>query len=73
MNKEYPQLFTPVAGETYRNHGGGEFRCLEVSLNMATFVNVKSGWTLNAHGVRKYSDGSIEWDYSTNGRFAAEN
>ena len=31
--------------------------------------SVYSGWTFTAHGTRIYSDGSIGWDFSTNGRF----
>ena len=31
--------------------------------------SVHSGWTFTAHGTKIYPDGSIEWDFSTNGRF----
>lgn len=28
-----------------------------------------TGWTMDIHGVNQYEDGSIDWDYSTNGFF----
>ena len=31
--------------------------------------SVYSGWTFTAHGTNIFPDGSIEWDFSTNGRF----
>ena len=31
--------------------------------------NVWSGWRFTAHGVNMYEDGTIDWDFSTNGRF----
>ena len=34
--------------------------------------SVHSGWTFTAHGTKIYPDGSIEWDFSTNGRFENE-
>ena len=35
----------------------------------AEMRNIQSGWTFTAHGVNIYEDGSIDWDFSTNGRF----
>lgn len=61
--------FLPEVGKTYRNAGGGEFRCEWAVGTDAGMVNVKSGWSFHAHGCRSYFDGSIEWDYSTDGRF----
>lgn len=61
--------FFPEAGVTYRNAGGGMFRCINTNGTSGWFVNVKSGWEFYAHGCRKYFDGSIEWDYSTSGHF----
>lgn len=34
--------------------------------------NIATGWTLKAHGCGVYPDGTIDWDYSTNGYFANE-
>ena len=31
---------------------------------------VKDGWTLEAHTITMYEDGTIEWDYSTGGHWA---
>ena len=65
------QSFEPAAGETYRNVSGGSYRCLRAGhgSSSAMMVNVKSGWTFIAHGLRRYFDGCIEWDYSTDGCF----
>ena len=65
------QPFQPTEGEIYRNAGGGSYLCRR-ALNgseSARMVNVKSGWDFIAHGLRRYFDGSIEWDYSTGGCF----
>ena len=35
----------------------------------ARMINTKTGWTLTAHGLVQYEDGTIEWDYSTGGYF----
>ena len=67
----YPQSFTPEVGKVYHNHGGGDFKCTHVFAyrRAAEMQNIRSGWTLVAHGIRQYTDGSIEWDYSTDGTF----
>lgn len=28
-----------------------------------------TGWTMDVHGVNMYDDGSIDWDFSTNGYY----
>ena len=73
-NFERSAPFYPTEGATYRNQGGGEFRCIKASsvYHDAWMINVKSGWAFTAHGCRIYSDGSIEWDYSTGGHFEKE-
>ncbi len=58
-----------VPGHVYVNRGGGEFRCERITVTGTYFVNVKSGWRFKAVGVVMYDDGTIEWDYSTDGRF----
>ena len=70
--------FKPVEGQAYTNKGGGTFLCkggihetpytVEKAYS-ARMVNVKSGWTFTAHGLIQYEDGTIEWDYSSGGRF----
>ena len=72
MPKNYARSmpFAPVPGEVYENHGGGTFRCLRSLYGTeAEMQNIKSGWTFTAHGCRRYQDNTIEWDYSTGGRF----
>lgn len=64
--------FTPRQGDTYRNRGGGSFRCLRscaMHIHSAVMQNAASGWTFTAHGCGIYEDGTIDWDYSTGGRF----
>lgn len=64
------QRFTPERGKTYTNEGdGGSYYCINGSDQDALLRNIKSGWTFLAHGVGRYADGSIDWDYSTGGRF----
>lgn len=74
---ERPVPFRPEIGKTYDNRGGGRFRCLWSSqpgaaFTGATFINVKSGWKFQAAGIRRYSDGTIEWDCSNGGHFDTE-
>ena len=67
---KYPDLITPVVGQVYHNHGGGDYRCTEViDDRRAVMVRLHDHWTLIAHGVRQYEDGAIEWDYSTDGHW----
>lgn len=66
---EYPNMFKPEIGVTYKNHGGGEYRCLWSKNSEAGFINTRSRWRFTAHGCRMYKDGTIEWDYSTGGFF----
>lgn len=61
--------FCPEVGATYRNAGGGVFLCERANGTDAWMTNIKSGWHFKAHGFRVYFDGSIEWDYSTDGCF----
>ncbi len=65
--------YIPLPGYIYRNKSGGTFKCLRVcgfiKIYDAIMQNTVSGWTFTAHGCGIYSDGTIDWDYSTNGRF----
>ena len=61
--------FSPEVGTIYQNHGGGTFKCLQVYGYNAKFRNIKSGWTFYAHECHKYTDGSIDWNWSTGGSF----
>lgn len=66
--------FEPELGYFYRNQGSNAtFRCVAKTFTGKTVLqNVRSKWTFTAHGVGKYSDNSIDWDYSTNGFYAKE-
>ena len=81
MEKQY---IVPVIGHTYLNRNGGEYRCtgnmfyeneermqraLSLGEHWASMVRVKDGWSLTAHGIIQYADGTIEWNYSTDGHF----
>ena len=62
--------FTPAIGQTYKNRGGGTYRCLNTYKDHdAKMVNTATGWTLIAHGCGSYEDGTMDWDYSTGGYF----
>ena len=71
MKIDTRKKFTPEPGRTYTNAGGGTFLCLETRSEpgLAVMRNVKSFWTLLAHGCGVYEDGTIDWDYSTGGHF----
>lgn len=59
----------PNVGTVYQNRGGGKFRCMDTFNGGAVMQNIESKWTFRANGVIQYEDGTIEWDYSTGGRF----
>ena len=63
--------FTPERGKIYKNQGGGTFRCLASSrtAGRATMRNTASGWTFVAHDCGIDPDGTIDWDFSTGGKF----
>ena len=57
-------------GRTYRNRNGSEYLCKTVLEDgTARLERLSDKWTLMAHGVRMYPDGTIEWDYSTDGHW----
>ena len=63
--------FYPEKGVVYRNAGGGEYLCTNASETTGWFINIVSGWSFKANGCRRYPDGSIQWDYSTDGGFGS--
>ena len=68
MRAHYVQL---EPGRMYRNRGGGTYRCIAGAGDaVARMQNTASGWMLLAHGIQMYPDGTIEWNYSTEGHFA---
>ena len=69
--------FNPIVFETYRLHGdtaGGEYICTSSGYvdGNAIFRRKSDGWTIYAHGVGCYEDGTIDWNYSTGGCFVEE-
>ena len=67
--RDNPIRITPLEGHVYHNAGGGDYRVLSLTAGCYKVQNIRSGWTCWAHGCTQYSDGSIEWDYSTGGVF----
>lgn len=68
--RQNPKPFFPVKGEIYENAGGGRYLCeSDGNEHCARFMNVTSGWTFIAKGIVRYDDGTIEWDFSTDGVF----
>ena len=67
---EYPRLIAPVEGVVYHNRNGSDYRCERRMGGVnARMVRIPDGWRCMAHGVRQYEDGTIEWDYSTDGHW----
>ena len=69
--RQKPRKFVPSIDRVYENAGGGSYRCqgpIGDSCD-AWMQNTASGWTLLAHGIVRYEDGTIEWDWSTRGHF----
>lgn len=59
-----------TVGQVYRNRNGWDYLCLEnAGPGVAVLERVSDGWTLLAHGICVYEDGSIEWDRSTWGHW----
>ncbi|MBW7573157.1 hypothetical protein [Caproiciproducens faecalis] len=57
-------------GCTYTNHNGSDYLCISIpDENSAVMERVKDRWSLIAHGIKMYGDGTIEWDYSTGGHW----
>ena len=55
-----------------------EFKCLRAYKYVfcgctqynAEMVNIRTGWTFTANGTGMYEDGTIDWDFSSNGHFS---
>ena len=52
--------------EVVQHKNGWYFICIEDGKN-PTLMNVKTGWEMVVHGLGKYDDGKIDWDFSTGG------
>ena len=72
--RQNPKPFTPTAGEIYENVAAGKYLAESGYTDAdgrpcSWMVNIKTGWSLTAKGIVQYEDGTIEWDYSTDGCF----
>ncbi len=63
--------FTPRMGEIFKLTGtSAEYVCLKIAGKYNAYLqNTKTGWTFLANGIGYYTDGSIDWDFSTDGHF----
>lgn len=63
--------FTPRMGEIFKLTGTStEYVCLKIAGKYNVYLqNTKTGWTFLANGIGYYTDGSIDWDFSTEGHF----
>lgn len=74
----------PVVGQVYKNRNGWEYCCLsnaaypnedaaqravELGEHQARMIRMSDGWSIIAHGLQQYGDGTVEWNYSTGGAF----
>ena len=80
FNAMKSKRITPEIGKEYEHKSGGIYKCIgidnEMSLSSngnsgksAVLQNTDTGWTLLAHGVNMYENGTIDWEFSTQGRF----
>lgn len=64
----------PQEGVVYENRNGRRYLCVSSPTEKdtdegATMQRVSDGWTLKAHNVYLYPDGTVEWDFSTGGHW----
>lgn len=59
-------------GKVYPNRNGKCYLCKSVDGKNATMERTTDHWTLIAHGIKLYEDGTIEWAYSTGGHWKKE-
>lgn len=55
-------------GKTYKNKNGITYTCTGKA-DEGYWMLSEGGYSLCAHNITLYDNGSIEWDYSTNGKF----
>lgn len=67
--QKYNRIFVKP-DQIYTNHNGSRYRCKTTYDDGAAIMErISDGWTLLAHGIYMYDDGTIEWDYSTGGNW----
>ena len=67
-------------GKLYKLHGrdGYVLECLRnidddyYSKYTSRVRSTITGWTMTIHGINQYEDGSIDWDFSTDGYFTTK-
>lgn len=71
MRTERIKEETPQIGEVYKLRSyPSYFRILEKSGEQDYIIqNIKSGWKVLVHNLICYDNGTIEWDFSSKGRF----
>lgn len=71
---ERAKRIIPQEGAVYENRNGWRYLCVASPTekdtdDAATMQRVSDGWTLKAHNVYLYPDGTVEWDFSTDGHW----
>lgn len=58
-------------GKTYKNKDGSSYVCVSPKPNEygCRLHNINTDWVFYAHIITMYEDGTIEWDYSSDGKF----
>lgn len=57
-------------GKTYTNRNDMKYLCKAIRMPGCYIMErTTDGWTLEAHVITMYEDGTIEWDYSTGGHW----
>lgn len=84
MREKY---IVPVVGQVYTNRNDKDYRCtgnrtypddttmqkcVGLGEHWASMVRLSDGWTIKAHGVHQHEDGTIEWNFSSEGSFQSE-
>ena len=62
--------FALVIGEVYTNRNDRDYLCKKIrGPGCYIMERITDRWTLEAHIITRYEDGTIEWDYSTGGHW----
>lgn len=70
-NKHWERTYiTSTVGTGYTNRNGSNYICRALTgTSDAIMERVSDGWTIEAHGIQRYQDGTIEWNYSSGGHW----
>lgn len=84
MQRKY---FMPAVGQIYINRNGSTYRCIsnaeypdeilmrravDLGEHRSSMLRITDGWSITVHGICRYEDGSVEWNYSSGGSFQCE-